>query len=510
MRLFVSYARVDKPYCVQIVDTLKDMHEVWYDQRLYAGQQWWKEILRRLDWCEGFVYLLSPDSVASEYCRREFELAQNLGRFIFPVLIQDETPIPPTIRELQYADLSKGLTPDAVRILLSSTYMAERHHQSQPPVPLNGVIKSQEIAQPLVNPTSVVVDAAEAMENGQFDRAVYLLKQAKANGYKSPYINIEALLEQAESALARQTYLRVAEREYKQIVQLVKLKRTRKLGCEAFSAFQKDFPDYDPEGIAGTCSDAPSPSSNGTGAAPKAPEKPPFSLSLLEWCEIPAGMVLTDDPSGKGHRPYFVDDFKISKYPITNAQYQAFLDDASGYGNLSWWQYSPHAHNWRMMNPTPQPSRYKGDERPREMVSWYDALAFCHWLSARLSAKITLPTQHQWQRAARGDDARLYPWGNDFDKNLANTRESEIKQTSQVSHYVGGASPFGVLDMSGNVWEWCVDTKNGSTDIKTDDERAVMGGAFVGDCSRAVIGFHYHLNPKTMFGSIGFRVVQMP
>ncbi len=501
MRLFVSYARVDKPYCIQIVDTL-DVHESWYDQRLYAGQKWWQEILRRLDWCEGFVYLLSPDSVNSEYCRREFELAQNLGRFIFPVLIHEATPIPESIRDLQYADLSKGLTPEAVRILLNSIYIAER--QRQPPS-LGSLISSDEIKLPPVNSSTVIIDAAAAMENGQFDKAVFLLKQAKASDLKPRFINIDALLDEAESALARQTYLREAEREYKQIVQLVKLKRTRKLGCEAFDAFHKIFPDYDPEGIGNACVDAP----QVNGAAPDKPvEKPPFALPLWELSEIPSGMVLTDDPSGKGHKPFFVDDFKISKYPITNLQYQMFLDDATGYANLSWWQYSPHAHNWRMLNSSPQPSRYKGDERPREMVSWYDALAFCHWLSARLGIKITLPTQHQWQRAARGDDARLYPWGNDFDKNLANTRESEIKQTTHVTRYTGGASPSGVFDMAGNVWEWCLDNKAGSTDIKTDDERAVMGGAFVGDCSRAVIGFHYHLNPKTMFGSIGFRVVQ--
>ena len=83
MRLFVSYARVDKPSCIQVVDTL-DVHETWYDQRLYAGQDWWKEILRRLDWCEGFIYLLSPDSVNSEVCRKEYELAKSLGTPHFP------------------------------------------------------------------------------------------------------------------------------------------------------------------------------------------------------------------------------------------------------------------------------------------------------------------------------------------------------------------------------------------------------------------------------------------
>ena len=78
MRLFISYARVDKPYCVQIAETL-DIHSTWFDQRLYAGQHWWREILRRLDWCEGFIYLLSPDSIASEYCQKEYKIAQNTG-----------------------------------------------------------------------------------------------------------------------------------------------------------------------------------------------------------------------------------------------------------------------------------------------------------------------------------------------------------------------------------------------------------------------------------------------
>jgi hypothetical protein len=486
---------------MQIVDTLKDPHEVWFDQRMYAGQNWWQEILRRLEWCEGFVYLLSPESVASQYCRREFELALKLKKYIFPVLIHQETDVPEQLKELEYADLSKGMTPEAVRVLLSATLMAERNHKEQPRTP-DLYIKPDEIAQPLVNLNTVVPDAAEALENGDCDRAVFLLKQAKANGYKSPYVNLDALLRLAENALARQTYLRNAEREYKEIVPLIKAKRTRELGCEAFTKFHGDFPDYDPENIAAICAESPSPNGK-SGHTPK----PPFTLPLFELCEVPSGMVMIDTPQG-GPQPFYVEQFKISKFPITNAQYQAFLDDPSGYANLSWWQFSSYAHHWRLSNAIPKSSRYKGDERPREMVNWYDALAFCHWLSAQMSVKITLPTLHQWQRAARGEDTRLYPWGSDFSKDYANTRESELKQTTHVTHYEKNVSLYGVRDMVGNVWEWCLDGKADGLDIKTQDERAVIGGAFVGDCSRAVIGFHYHLKAKTMFYSIGFRVVQ--
>ena len=71
MRLFVSYAHVDKALCKLVVERLSGVHETWYDERLFAGQDWWGEIQRRLHWCDGFVYLLSQTSVTSEYCQKE-------------------------------------------------------------------------------------------------------------------------------------------------------------------------------------------------------------------------------------------------------------------------------------------------------------------------------------------------------------------------------------------------------------------------------------------------------
>ncbi len=110
MRLFISYARVDKRYCSQIIETL-DVHETWYDQRLHAGQKWWDVIKKQLDWCEGFVYLLSPDSVTSEYCKKEFLIAKELGKHIFPVLIHSRTPMLEELKHIQFVDLSRGLIP---------------------------------------------------------------------------------------------------------------------------------------------------------------------------------------------------------------------------------------------------------------------------------------------------------------------------------------------------------------------------------------------------------------
>jgi formylglycine-generating enzyme required for sulfatase activity len=518
MRIFVSYARVDKPYCIQIVDTL-DVHDTWYDQRLYAGQNWWKEILRRLDWSEAFVYLLSPDSVASEYCRKEYDLAKSLGKHIVPVLIREDTQLPDYLRSVQYVDLTKGITPDAVKSLLNSVYLAERQKHSVLPVT---AVSSDKITPPVINPMNVISLAASAMENGQFDQAVFLLRQAKESGFASKFINIDALLLEAETALERLSYYREAEREYKQISELVRHTRTRKLGLEAFRAFRKDFPDFDPDHLSKVIAEGnsqvyilPTPHTF------ENPVRP--TLPLLEWCDVPAGLVLIDEIDNEHHitqRQFPLGGFKISKYPITNNQFTIFRDAQDGYSNTKWWEFSPDAFNWRINNPEPKPARFKGEERPREMVNWYDAIAFCQWLSSHSGIQVSLPTALEWQRAARGDDNRTYPWGNAFDKSRCNTRESDIKMTSLVMRYNNGASPFDVYDMAGNVWEWCLNVKpkpevgakpaapRNTTDISLLGERAVFGGSFVSAYQRSQIAFHYYLDPLCYHATIGFRVVQ--
>ena len=543
MKLFISYARVDKPYCIHVVDNL-DVHETWLDQRLYAGQHWWKEILRRLDWCEGFVYLLSPDSIASEYCRKEFELAKNLERQIFPVIIRENTVIPDWLAEYQYADVSKGTNSEGLVVLLHSLTLAERelHNNNRHQKPTTvATVAPEEMKQPTVNPTTVIRVAAQAMEKGDYDQVVFLLKQAKATNSISHYINVDVMLQEAEAALNRKAYLLQADRGYRQIAEMFNHKSTFKLGWEAFQEFQKDFPDYDPDNLAMrppptstglapvltkdppsvTVSPAPG-GSNGNGngkqghntAPPIVVDEPiRLALPLLEWCNIPSGKVELLDADGEGKRSKRradVDVFQISKYPVTNAQYQAFVNDASGYANVSWWQYSQEAHQWRMKNPQPRESKFKGDERPREMVTWYEAMAFCEWLSYSLSAKICLPNSVQWQRAFQGDDNRVYPWGNTFEQDSCNTVESQIKMTTLVTRYPNGVSPYGVYDMAGNVWEWCCDSRAAGANSRSPDEkqkRIVRGGSYIGPHQRAHVAFQFELEPESYHASIGFRIV---
>ena len=203
-----------------------------------------------------------------------------------------------------------------------------------------------------------------------------------------------------------------------------KSRRLAAPGLEAFKKFQIDFPNHDPDNIAQylSATDVAALAQPAAKNGKQSVDLPSFVLPLLEWCEIPAGSVDVCYDSGNSSqlkRTVSVGSFSIGKYPVTNAQYQAFLDDDDGYRNLEWWEFSPEALASRLNHPEPTPSRFKGPERPREMVSWYDALAYCNWLSVRLNKSITLPTAAQWQHAFQGEERRAYPWGASLRRNAA-------------------------------------------------------------------------------------------
>lgn len=486
MRLFVSYARVDKPYCVKIVDVLEDVHDVWYDHRIHAGQDWWQVIQDNIRKCEGFIYLISPESVKSEYCQKEFELACSLGKHVFPVQIHANAQVPDSLKHVQNIDLTKGLDLNAVKTLLNSILVLERLDNKPASDGHEKVIAEVEPAVPF-DAEGLIADVAKSMDSGDYDRAVYLLKRARDNKLQIRFISLASMLQEAEVHLERQAYERQAEREYKPIVQMIRSEALRKNGCEAFQAFHKEFPGYDPEDVGAVC----------------AVELMP----MLEWIDIPPGEVTIQH--GQKKITYFVDGFKIARYPVTNAQYQAFIDAEDGYKNPQWWDSSPHAEKWFKQHPRPLQLKVAWGEHPRSRVSFYEAEAFARWLSARTGWIVDLPTEQQWQRAAQGDDNRLYPWGSRFNKAYCNCKPTGLRAVSKVNEYDKGVSPFGVYDMAGNIWEWCdsvsYENRNGG---KGDEDlpRAVRGGSFISVAQRLRNTYHFYLAPHYQYPTNGFRL----
>jgi formylglycine-generating enzyme required for sulfatase activity len=132
-------------------------------------------------------------------------------------------------------------------------------------------------------------------------------------------------------------------------------------------------------------------------------------------------------------------DYYLAQTPVTNTQYQIFVD-VTGHRAPQHWQdgHPPHS---------------KADH-PVVHVSWHDALAYCRWLAEVTGKPYRLPSEAEWEKGARGNDGRLYPWGNQWNPQCCNSNESELDDTSPVGAYPHGASPYGLLDMAGNVWEW--------------------------------------------------------
>src|SRR5262249_41622636 len=149
-----------------------------------------------------------------------FAIAHRLGKHIFPVLIHPNTPLTGELKDIQFADFSAGFDVKAVKHLLNAIHLAERNPKppTPPTVEKAALSLARAVQPPSVDAANVIDEAAEALDAGNFDRAVYLLKTAQESGYASKFIDLNAVIKEAEAALEKQAYLRNAEREYRPIV----------------------------------------------------------------------------------------------------------------------------------------------------------------------------------------------------------------------------------------------------------------------------------------------------
>jgi len=155
-----------------------------------------------------------------------------------------------------------------------------------------------------------------------------------------------------------------------------------------------------------------------------------------------------------------LDDFYIGRYPVTNAQYARFIEDR-GYEDGFYWM--KEGWDWRVEKGVTQPlywenPKWNQPNHPVVGVSWYESQAYCRWLGCGGELEFRLPTEAEWEKAARGTGGREWPWGNDFDSQKANANGGRLGGTTPVGQYSpAGDSPYGAADMAGNVWEWCQD-----------------------------------------------------
>jgi formylglycine-generating enzyme required for sulfatase activity len=235
----------------------------------------------------------------------------------------------------------------------------------------------------------------------------------------------------------------------------------------------------------------------------------------IVWCDVPSGeftlgtLIAQSDaiatrPWARGWKfgrempasTIFVPAFRISMYPITQAQFRAFVDAPDGYQDDQWWL--PFGLVWR--NKAPAPGRAEWGvlpNLPQTNISWYEATAFCNWLGHRLRLPVRLPTEAEWERAAKWPSDNVFPWGDEFDGRMCNSSSAGFNRPIPVGCLDWETTkPPSPRDLCGNVWEWCstmaespsgasygypYDPRDGREDVGTGDGtyRIVRGGSYL-------------------------------
>jgi formylglycine-generating enzyme required for sulfatase activity len=247
---------------------------------------------------------------------------------------------------------------------------------------------------------------------------------------------------------------------------------------------------------------------------------------LLGFVEVPAGPFqmgsekeIGSDAFDDEFPQHWVDlsTYYMARYPVTVAQFRAFVGE-SGYEAQGPWE------SWS--GP---------DNHPVVAVTWHDARGYCEWLTEHLRAwpetpeplakllreegwQVRLPTEAEWEKAARGSDGRIFPWGHEIDPERANCADTGIGSTSAVGCFPGGASPYGVLEMSGNVLEWChslgrpypYKQEDGREDSGAGGGRVLRGGSLDDSLRLVRCACRYWNLPYVRLRYYGFRICVAP
>jgi hypothetical protein len=507
MKIFVCYARVDKPFCREVVRVI-DHHEVFVDDRFYAGDDWWEIILDRLAWCDVLIFLISLNSLKSVYCKRELNIAMQLGKRIVPLLLDDAAlkHIPKSLSKFHWVDLTGAMTDEVVQYIHESLLkiettlkdpthasLSKKQIDSRPPVFLDG------------DPVQYIGQASDFMQQGEFDRAQMILQRLRDKPMKPMQKRIvDEMISQNEKLLDEQLSDRTRDMEYRTLCSIAHNPYMREVALEEYRSFCKRFPDYDPQNIYDVLfgrqplnlpTALKSEQTESAGKHPPLrPRRDPSSLMpMLEFLPV---------HTSSNMRP-----FELARYPVTNQQFNLFINDPDGASRLRWWTYSDSARSYRKRSEPLQATPESEDLLPRS-ACWYDAMAFCFYLSEQLERRVLLPTRAQRRRAAQGTDGRRYPFGNELTPDKANYRESGIGHTTPVNAY-NSPGPYGHYDLSGNTWEWLLDGAQLEKpyDHRAHADRYLAGGSFRSRADELLVTSEMVQSPELAAPTIGFRVM---
>jgi len=441
LKVFLCHSSNDKPAVRELYKKLRaePWIQPWLDEEdIFPGDDWNLEIQKAIKETDAIIVCLSKDSITKEgYVQREIKTALDYSDekpertvYIIPIRLEECTP-PERLSKWQYADYFEGNHDRALQRLLVSLKRRADSIGIE-----NSDIKNKKIAVFDESQDANLIEQAITILQGSQYASVSMLQRRLGIGYT----RVIGLLDQLEkmgvvgpakeSNQRRDVFVakKSLEDEEHTNEQEGVFNGANVLSTEVKLNSVENKPDVLSQGI--KLSDHPS---SEWIVANK------INLSNgMEFMRIPAGKFLMGSENSRSvEKPqHTVDipyDYWMARYPITNVQYTQFKKKDFDKGQ---------------------------ENHPVVRVNWNDAMAYCQWLNGLIKAELPsgltlrLPTEAEWEKAARGTDGYEYPWGNTFDKNKCNTIEGGKGGTTSVGLYSPqGDSPFGCADMSGNVWE---------------------------------------------------------
>jgi formylglycine-generating enzyme required for sulfatase activity len=506
--IFISYSRQNLDFVHQLANDLTEVGKsIWFDQvkeplqGIPAGSKWWDEIKHGIETADNFLFVLTPQSIASSYCHAEVAHALKHDKRIIVVLYCSNGTQAQTFQSIDSAidaispDMELPATVSAdilqVRALARRNWLSISSIQY---VPFESDYAWDVSVKQLTE--ALDLDLQWLRLWGQFRQAVQIWQESNFDsdflwGEKRRQSMWERISKRGQALNEHEhAFLRPEqERLIEEINNIITSHARRATIGERLSiigdtrsgiGLTKDlFPD-------------------------------------IVWCNVPSGSVAIKDLNNQEHQ-IDIFSFYIAKFPITNRQFQSFVDHPDGFRSEKWWaDFSQEFLQQELLT-----SRAVFWNSPRDSIAWHQAVAFTRWINYYLPLEL-LPTNHnpkwvvrlpcewEWQWAACDKHPQYaYPWGNDWTENRANVLESGLSRAITVGMYPSGVAKCGALDMSGNIWEWCQNEYyNLQTTEVNENNRVMKGGSWYSSFELAKISnrsTNFLLDHKN--SNIGFRLV---
>jgi formylglycine-generating enzyme required for sulfatase activity len=507
-----------------------------------TGSRWDVEVEKALVESEIFMIIMTPASTSSDNVLDEISYAIDSGKRFIPVLLE-KCNVPLRLRRFQYVDFTDKTFDEGVQsakellknlMTQPTTPRADTAAEKQDPLITQQASKVQIVKDKEHDPTSA--QKVEAPKQGRDSTTNQLRREkleqelrfkAEETRLMQEKAELEKRLEEERStrermqAVAAQSRSRrvgilsavvlvllvsgfLALRFLVSLLPFNPLEPVKTPTLEATEPFVPiTAPSVTPTQEIAVFTEAPVATEAATEAASVAPPSEITDDQGVDMVLVPAGdFAMGSDKGEADEQPLhtvYLDDYYIDKYEVTNKLYAACVDAGSCEPPRELY-FFPESPN-RIYFGNPQYDNY-----PVIYVDWNMAKNYCEWRDARL------PTEAEWEKAARGTTDNIYPWGNDLDCQKANYQNC-VNRTSEVGSYPGGVSPYGVYDMTGNVWEWVADwfadnyyatsSRQNPTGPITGQSRVLRGGAW----PRYDVTIYHRLNfaPTYYTFDIGFR-----